>query len=75
MRASHRQYAGGGSSTLVLRCSACGHTVSGGTRSDADRAARTVGRSRRHRPVDEGPPANPVIDPQVARMLLEDLGG
>jgi hypothetical protein len=64
---------------VVLRCAACGHTVLGGTQSDADRNADRSsggrGRSRRHRPVDEGPPTNPVIDPEVARRLLEELGG
>ncbi len=72
LRTSHREYAGAGTSTTVLRCGACAHTVSGSTRSDADRNA---GRSRRHRAVDEGPPSNPVIDPGVARRLLEGLEG
>jgi hypothetical protein len=72
---SHREYAGGGTSSVVLRCTACGHTVTGGAGSDADRAAAKGGRSRRHRPVDEGPPTNPVIDPEMARRLLEELDG
>lgn len=74
LRTSHREYAGGGNSTLVLRCAACGHTLSGSTRSDAEREVRNRGRSRKHRPVDEGPPTNPVIDPELARRLLEEFG-
>jgi hypothetical protein len=60
---------------VVLRCAACGHSLRGATRSDADRQPRNRGRSRRHQPVDEGPPTNPVLDAEVARRLLEDLGG
>jgi hypothetical protein len=58
----------------VLRCPSCGRTVTGAARSDADRRAGN-GRSRRHAPVDEGPPSNPVIDPGLAERLLEELGG
>lgn len=73
---SHREYAGGATSAVVLRCSACGHTQKEAARSDADRSpAPGGGRSKRHRPVDEGPPPNPVLDPELARRLLEDLGG
>jgi hypothetical protein len=73
LRTSHREYAGAGSSTTVLRCSSCGRVVTGAPRSDAERSAQGTGRSRRHQPVDEGPPSNPVIDPELARRLLEDL--
>jgi endogenous inhibitor of DNA gyrase (YacG/DUF329 family) len=73
LRLSHRQYAGAGSSTVVLRCAACGDTVRSAPRPDAGRIAGSSGRSRRHQPVDEGPPANPVIDPELARRLLEEL--
>ena len=72
---SHREYAGAGSSTAVLRGVACGHTISGTKRSDAERQSGNRVRSGRHRPVDEGPPANPVIDPELARRLLDELGG
>jgi len=72
---SHREYAGGGTSSVVLRCAACGHTLTGRTGNDAERTAAKRGRSRRHRPVDEGPPTNPVIDPEMARRLLEELDG
>jgi hypothetical protein len=74
LRVSHRQYAGAGSSTTVLRCTSCGGTVTGSTRADAERRSSNVGRSRRHQPVDEGPPPNPVLDPELARKLLDDLG-
>lgn len=56
-----------------MRCSACGHTVTGAPRTDLDRTDSNRGRSRRHQPVDEGPPSNPVLDPDLARRLLEDL--
>jgi hypothetical protein len=72
---SHREYAGRGTSSVVLRCSACGHTVTGSAGNDEERAAAKRGRSRRHLPVDEGPPTNPVIDPELARRLLEDMDG
>jgi predicted Zn finger-like uncharacterized protein len=75
LRVSHREYAGGGASTVMLRCAACGHTLRGATRSDADRQPGIRGRSRRHQPVDEGPPSNPVLDADVARRLLEEMGG
>jgi predicted Zn finger-like uncharacterized protein len=75
LRVSHRVYAGAGASTVVLRCAACGHSLQGTTRSDADREPSNGGRSRRHQPVDEGPPPNPVLDPDLARRLLEEMGG
>ena len=75
MRVSHRQYVGGGNSTVVLRCASCGRTATGSTSSDADRRAANTGYSGRHQPIDEGPPPNPVLDPEVARRLLEELGG
>ncbi len=71
---SHREYAGAGTSRTVQRCTICAHLQSGATRPDAERAAADRGRSRRHQPVDEGPPSNPVLDPEVARRLLEDWG-
>jgi DNA-directed RNA polymerase subunit RPC12/RpoP len=73
LRTSHREYAGRGHSTMVLRCVACGHTVSAPAPSDEHRAARGRGRSSKHRPVDDGPPSNPVIDPEVAARLLQEL--
>lgn len=76
LRMSHRRYAGGGASTTVLACTACGRSIAGATRADADRVAEGRGRSRRARPpVDEGPPSNPVLDPTTARRLLEELDG
>jgi hypothetical protein len=75
LRVSHREYAGGGASTVMLRCAACGHRLRGATRRDADRQPSNRGRSRSHQPVDEGAPPNPVLDADVARRLLEELGG
>ena len=74
LRVSHREYAGAGTSTAVLRCTGCGQTVSGPTRSDAERSSANRGRSKKRQPIDEGPPANPVIDPELARRLMEELG-
>lgn len=74
LRFSHRAYAGSGRSRSILQCTACGASVGGATRDDADRRPTGGGRSRRHQPVDEGPPANPVLDADLARRLLEQLG-
>jgi len=38
-----------------------------------DRAQR--GRSRKHRSFDEGPPVNPVLDPETAARLRGDRPG
>jgi hypothetical protein len=66
---SHVEYGGRGSEVPVLRCSGCGSVVRGRPR---PRQARTKERSSRRTkaPIDEGPPANPVIDPEIARRLL-----
>ena len=66
---SHVEYAGRGNEVAVLRCSGCGNVVRGQSRA---RQARSGERSsRRSRaPVDEGPPSNPVLDPETARRLL-----
>ena len=70
---SHRQYTGRGFSADVLRCRACGRTVTAEPRADAERPRANPGRSRRHEPVDEGPPSNPVLDPEIARRLLAEV--
>ncbi|MHB8717466.1 MAG: hypothetical protein ACYDAC_01045 [Candidatus Dormibacteria bacterium] len=71
---SHREYAGGGASRDVLRCRDCGATSTSAPTADADRRrAASPGRSRRHRPVVEGPPPNPVLDAATARRLLDAL--
>lgn len=68
MRFSHREYVRRGAAASVWRCIACG-TIS---RDEARvREAPPAARARRGRaPVDEGPPPNPVIDPEIARRLL-----
>ncbi len=70
---SHREYRGRGSSADVLRCLSCGTTLATAARPDASRQRLQQGRQSRHAPVDEGPPSNPVLDPELARRLLEDL--
>lgn len=72
LRFSHRNYAGRGASAEVRRCVACGQTVVGAARSDAERPRDR--RGPRKPPVDEGPPPNPVIDPELARRLREQFG-
>ncbi len=72
MRFSHREYAGRGTSSAVLRCSGCGDV----SRDSAREAAPTKQRhtSKRHRDLDAGPLENPVIDPELAARLLEATG-
>ena len=69
---SHREYAGRGESRDVRRCRDCGNTVTGAARADAAGDGRG-GRSRRHQPVNDGPPSNPVLDEETARRLLDGL--
>lgn len=66
---SHVEYRGRGSEVPVLRCSGCGNVVRGQSR---PRQARSAERSRRRAraPIDEGPPSNPVLDPETVRRLL-----
>jgi hypothetical protein len=68
LRFSHRGYAGRGATVAVFRCTACGATSTAPLPADAAEARRP--RTRKP-PVDEGPPANPVLDPEIARRLLE----
>jgi uncharacterized protein with PIN domain len=69
MRFSHREYAGKGMSAAVLRCVSCGDVI----RDSAREAAQVTQRhtSKRHRDLDAGPLANPVLDPDIAARLLE----
>ena len=53
----------------VLRCAGCGDVVRDAARVAAQQAQRH--RSKNHRDLDEGPPANPVIDPEIAARLLD----
>ena len=68
LRLSHVEYAGRGLEAPVRRCPGCGEVIRGGPR--PRRAPDPTRSRRRHAPVDEGPPANPVLDPEVARRLL-----
>ncbi len=66
---SHREYAGKGASAAVLRCRMCGEVI----RDAAREAQQPVQRhkSKHHRDLEAGPPANPVLDPSIAARLLE----
>ena len=70
LRFSHRERARGGADVVVLRCRGCGATVSHAASGDSDDRSRP--RSRKP-PVDEGPPQNRVLDPELARRLLESM--
>jgi rubredoxin len=75
-RFSHTAYQRAGVSVALYVCTSCGTTYRGGTRG-GDEAAPQVrggGRERRRPAIDEGPPANPVIDDATARALREMLG-
>ncbi|HEY2702080.1 MAG TPA: hypothetical protein VGL20_00165 [Candidatus Dormibacteraeota bacterium] len=79
-RFSHTSYVRAGESVALYVCTSCGTTHSGGLRGGdrpppPGRDARSGGRASRRPPVDEGPPANPVIDEDMARLLRESLGG
>lgn len=69
MRFSHREYAGGGASAPVWRCKLCGALTRDTARAREEQPAQR--RSRQRAPVDEGPPENPVLDPEIARRLLD----
>jgi hypothetical protein len=69
LKFSHREYAGRGTSSAVLRCAACGEVVRDSAR-EAPQAAQRH-KSKRHRDLDAGPLENPVLDPSIAARLLE----
>ncbi len=69
LRFSHREYAGKGTSAAVLRCAACGDVVRDAAREAVQATQRHT--SKRHRDLEAGPPANPVLDPSIAARLLE----
>ncbi|HEX6538195.1 MAG TPA: hypothetical protein VF155_03335 [Candidatus Dormibacteraeota bacterium] len=69
MRLSHVEYAGRGLEAAVRQCPACGEVARGAPRERQARSARRASR-RARAPLDEGPPVNPVIDPETARRLL-----
>jgi uncharacterized protein with PIN domain len=66
---SHREYASRGTSAAVLRCKTCGDVVRDAAREAPPAAQRH--KSKHHRELDAGPPANPVLDPITAARLLE----
>ena len=74
-RFSHTAYQRGGVSVALYVCTACGTAFRGGLRGGDDRPAPARGGRERRRPsIDEGPPANPVLDEATARRLREALG-
>lgn len=77
-RFSHTTYVRAGESVALYVCTSCGTTYRGGTRGgdqqQGGRDARPGGRASRRPPVNEGPPANPVLDEDTARLLREALG-
>ena len=66
---SHVEYGGRGNEIPVLRCSGCGTVVRGQPRPRQARSKERPAR-RAKAPIDEGPPANPVIDSELAKRLL-----
>ena len=71
LRFSHVEYAGRGREAAVRRCPACGAVVRGAPQAKRSRTGSDRSERRRRAPIDEGPPANPVLDPELARRLLE----
>jgi uncharacterized protein with PIN domain len=69
LRFSHREYAGKGTAAAVLRCAGCGDIVRDSARESVQAPQRHT--SKRHRDLDAGPPANPVLDPELAAKLLQ----
>jgi rubredoxin len=76
-RFSHTAYVRAGESVALYVCTSCGTAYRGGVRGgdQPGGSARAGGRERKRPPVDEGPPANPVLDEATARLLREALGG
>ena len=76
-RFSHTAYVRAGESVALYVCTSCGTGYRGGSRGADDRQQRDNRpmRDRKRPPVDDGPPANPVLDEATARMLREALGG
>jgi len=67
---SHREYTGHGAESAVWRCKNCGSQ----TRTDSRPAAgRKSNYSSKKKPVNEGPPHNPVIDSETAERLKKLL--
>ena len=75
-RFSHTAYERAGVSVALYVCTSCGTSFRGARRGGDDQPvpARNGGRERRRPAIDEGPPANPVLDEATARMLREALG-
>ena len=75
-RRSHSEYVRRGEEVAVHLCVGCGRAYRGAAGARGERAERRDAERRSRRPLpDEGPPANPVIDEEMARRLREQLGG
>ena len=72
LRFSHVEYAGRGQQQVVWRCRACGNVERSAPRArDEGEERRPAARAKPA--VDEGPPANTVLDADLAKRLLESL--
>ena len=63
---SHREYLGHGQERVVWRCRGCGSETKSEARPAEDRKRATASKKK---PIDEGPPHNPVLDSATAEAL------
>ena len=74
-RFSHTAYVRAGESVAIHVCTSCGTAFRGGMRG-GDRPevpSKAAARASRRPPVDDGPPANPVLDEATAALLRQAL--
>lgn len=72
IRWSHLLYLGRGRSAPLYHCAGCGLVYRG----SEDTGARMPAVARKQRPLpEEGPPANPVLDEEIAAKLRQLLEG
>ena len=74
LRFSHVEYAGHGLEVTVRRCTECGAIARAQAQAKRPRAGAARAEHRKRVPIDEGPPSNLVLDPELARRLLEGDG-
>jgi uncharacterized Zn finger protein len=68
---SHREYTGRGNERVVWRCKNCGSQTRTESKPAALRKQKHVSKKK---PINEGPPHNPVIDSATAEMLKKLMG-